>query len=853
MTAASERATGPAVWMPRHVAWGRGDGLAVAAWTAAVLALFWRAALLQEALFYFDITELNYPYRDFLTREFQAGRFSRWMPGLFCGLPLYSESQAGYFHPLKWLYLFLPAWQAFNLDTVLSVWLTGLIGYGWLRRHVGSVGAFTGAAILGLGGFTWAHWFHTSMINALASVPLILWGLEWAWSGAGRRGVAVAALGLAAQVFAGHLQDALLSVLLIGLYGLYRAATAPDRSRRWRSLRAPGGVVLLGVAISAVQWIPSKELIDRSPRTGGLTYEEVVYGSWHPQLLPMSLMREAFGTRARDTDWMDGFYPYHEMNVFLGILGLGLAVVGGAAYRDRWVGFWVLLAGLSLLLMLGKHTVLFDLLYRVPVLGTGRIPVRYHLWLTIAVAALAAIGADRLARADLGPVRLRGAVGLIAALVLLSVPILVWTYVPVWTESGRWTLRYHLDRYGWLGWELSIVGLRATVVALGGWAAAGAAIRETARPGRREALAATVAGIVALELVAAHWWDVPTIDASYWTKPPATVPHLEADPQLQRIFGFGVYAAGEPGYASTDVDFFRARDTLAWSLPPVWGLKAGWGHTPIYPRRLGRYAEAANAAGVRFELESVSHVLTGPGTTLGQASFEAPYPVATAWVHASRRTLPRARFVGRPVYARDEDDAVRQLLATGASCRDRVVVEDPDRPIDPVAEARGNVRILEEEPERVLIEVAAEQPGYLVLADTYDPGWSATVDGSPAPIRPAYIAFRAVALEAGRHRVEFRYEPAGWRLGAWISSVGLALALLGCWRPGASVEGPGSDHGTTRWSDRWPMWMAVGVAVVILISIGQVDRQGRLSFQPRWGQSFHRFTWGAGIEGMKPR
>ena len=135
-----------------------------------------------ESLFYFDITEINYPYRDFFARELRAGRFSRWCPGLFCGLPLYSESQAGYLHPLKYLlYPWLPTWQAFNLDTVLSVWLTGLGTYGWLRRHVGPSGALTGAAVFGLSGFVWAHLIHTSMTNALASVPFVFWALEVAW------------------------------------------------------------------------------------------------------------------------------------------------------------------------------------------------------------------------------------------------------------------------------------------------------------------------------------------------------------------------------------------------------------------------------------------------------------------------------------------------------------------------------------------------------------------------------------------------------------------------------------------------------------------------------------------------
>src|SRR3954453_316867 len=148
---------GPA-WTYERRPWGRADLVALAVWTAAIVVFFWDVVSLERALFYFDITEINYPYRDFFARELRAGRFSRWFPGLYCGLPLYSESQAGYLHPLKYLlFPWLPTCQAFNLDTVLSIWLTGVGTYGWLRRHVGPAGALAGASVFGLGGFVWAH------------------------------------------------------------------------------------------------------------------------------------------------------------------------------------------------------------------------------------------------------------------------------------------------------------------------------------------------------------------------------------------------------------------------------------------------------------------------------------------------------------------------------------------------------------------------------------------------------------------------------------------------------------------------------------------------------------------------
>ncbi|MBX6313685.1 MAG: hypothetical protein IRY99_12315, partial [Isosphaeraceae bacterium] len=110
-----------AVWVAEPPRWGWGDLLALGAWTAALMLYFGEVITLRRALFYFDITEINLPYRDFFARELRAGRFSRWCPGLYCGMPLYSESQAGYLHPLKYLlYPWLPSWAAFNLDSVLS-------------------------------------------------------------------------------------------------------------------------------------------------------------------------------------------------------------------------------------------------------------------------------------------------------------------------------------------------------------------------------------------------------------------------------------------------------------------------------------------------------------------------------------------------------------------------------------------------------------------------------------------------------------------------------------------------------------------------------------------------------------
>jgi hypothetical protein len=49
--------------------------------------------------------------------------------------------------------------------------------------------------------------------------------------------------------------------------------------------------------------------------------------------------------------------------------------------------------------------------------------------------------------------------------------------------------------------------------------------------------------------------------------------------------------------------------------------------------------------------------------------------------------------------------------------------------------------------------------GFLVLSDSFVPGWTAEVDGRAGDILPVDGAFRAVAVPPGTHSAVFRYRP----------------------------------------------------------------------------------------------
>jgi hypothetical protein len=106
-----------------------------------------------------------------------------------------------------------------------------------------------------------------------------------------------------------------------------------------------------------------------------------------------------------------------------------------------------------------------------------------------------------------------------------------------------------------------------------------------------------------------------------------------------------------------------------------------------------------------------------------------------------------------------------------------LVLEQAPEPIDASTatsspEIESDVRAVRYEADDVVIEVSTPQPGFLLLLDTYFPGWKAFVDEKETAIYRANYNFRAVAVPAGRSTVHFKYRPHSF-------SIGLALAALG--------------------------------------------------------------------------
>jgi hypothetical protein len=214
------------------------------------------------------------------------------------------------------------------------------------------------------------------------------------------------------------------------------------------------------------------------------------------------------------------------------------------------------------------------------------------------------------------------------------------------------------------------------------------------------------------------------------------------------------------------------------------------------PLKVGRWKQFTNLlrrsdSALRPRLLTLAHVgylLDNSGENVGPVIYETD----GVTIQQIADPRPRAYFVTKAYRVNDEIEAVARLTGPDFDSRQEVVIienevdavpaatliESTDQPSSvPSTSGASPVSVTEQGPHNVTLMVDAAQPGFVVLTDTYYPGWQATIDGQPVQIWPANITFRAVAIDAGRHTILLSYRPSSFRWGVWISGITLLVVL----------------------------------------------------------------------------
>ncbi|MBL8112692.1 MAG: YfhO family protein [Acidobacteria bacterium] len=178
-----------------------------------------------------------------------------------------------------------------------------------------------------------------------------------------------------------------------------------------------------------------------------------------------------------------------------------------------------------------------------------------------------------------------------------------------------------------------------------------------------------------------------------------------------------------------------------------------------------------------------------------------PYPPSFPEARLVARTAAIGLFtldgaMGRAFIARSAraatDDEVAATLRDRAFSPESVALTGPESraalpaqpisfgtaPKSPDARSFGLVSVARETPEEMELTATVSSNAFLVLTRSYDPGWTAEVDGAPVVLHRTFIALSGLPLGPGTHRVVLRYRPQGFGAGVLLTALSAGLLLV---------------------------------------------------------------------------
>jgi hypothetical protein len=375
-----------------------------------------------------DDATANLPGLIYSARMFLSGELL-WTPDLWMGHPLLAEPEFATLYPPRLLLLLGPPVSAWAVYVLAHFLMAEITAYAYLKTiGCGRLGALFGALGYAYAGFMLGHRGHTMYLAAGAWAPLVLLLFERVITRGGRVSYLLAALSFAMLPFAGAVQLTVYLATTLVVLGAARAVF----ERRWSRLTMTLAALVPGVLIAAAQILPAQQFSEQLVTSVRRDYEIGVALSFNPVFFPSLFM------------------PHNQMHAEFysraGVLICCAAACAIAGFKavPPIARAWAVVAGLSLLLMLGRYVPpLAHLLHNLPVVGVLRGPVRHNFELGLALAVLGAFGFERMQ--SYGSIRVRRWVTAGIAIAALSA-LAVWLGGGIPNESGGAVL----NDLGWL-------------------------------------------------------------------------------------------------------------------------------------------------------------------------------------------------------------------------------------------------------------------------------------------------------------------------------------------------------------------------------------------------------------------
>ena len=759
-----------------HLTW-RAFPLVVLVLGLVYLPLFWG-----QIVFFRDIAHWTFPARSFVRDSLLNGEVPAWNPFQALGFATLSDPLYGVFYPPNWLFLLVGSSRVASLMSWLDfahlVW--GSAGVFCLARRLRGTMVSAGVAALAwaLSGYVTSQWSAGVRLLAAAWIP-------WAAVGhlallddlrlRGRvlgMGLVKAALPTALALLMGEVFLAMMGVgfalaLLIVVHVSERRddPTLPGFPRRWTTAFVLAW--LLAAGVGAVVVVPARALMANSQRAAALSRPEAEIFSLHPlrliEFAAPGVMGDAYGEYPAGR-WVgeassDGLPLSYSMYMGASVLALALL----AWRRGRSLVFALMgMCAFLLLLAMGRYLPVHAVFRRVIFpLSFMRSPEKYMAVFMPGLALLASEGCRNLLSGEVLAWRRTGA--LLGLLVGLGIAA-PFAFPFPW--SGYMV---HGLRNGALA-VLGIMGIQILAARKSRWAPR------------------LLLLVVASDLGAACWSLQGYAPARLASQKPAAVQAILADHtghhparvfRSEAVTGAVMKRTTASNHAEGEA---RLMQTLVPNIANVWGVAMVPGYDAALPSLFIKAWGAGQAdrlsalrlAGVEYTVLSVR-----PGQPIERAGLQPMLdPLPGARLYRVTQALPRVFLAGHAEVLADAQAEARLYQPEVVAGDTAWLAPDPQAQALPGAPGRAGVCQLQAFSNlRLVARCRAERAGLAVFNEQFDKGWSATVDGAPAPILRANLFMRALELPPGEHEIVMSYRSPGLRSGVWLSLISLAGLL----------------------------------------------------------------------------
>jgi len=690
--------------------------------------------------------------------EVSNGELPLWDANVMLGAPLAADDIHGLFNPFTWPLLASPTtgmWDIWLLSRLLlaGVLCSFLAWYLGLRPVPATV---AGLIYMMSGDFQ----LRTTVIQTsdMAVLPLLLLAIEFCLRRPSRRSTGLLALAVAATILCGMPEETFLCLTMGALYFLVRLVVEWISNRRPPNpqvIYAALGGGLVGILWGLPQLLPFVEYVTVGWTTHAPGTHSALQIEDPGQLLRLVGPRWITGS----PHYKAGFSPFDN---WFGVGAIFLAVLGAftRAFPRGVRGLLVLTAILVEAKVVGFPGWFDQFVGNLPVISQITVSAYSGVFVSLSVALLAGAGLQRI---HVGGVKPRHA---------MAIGLLFTGVVAI--AAPTFLARQPVNRR-----EVALTAAVLIVVVV-----AAAISGRTARP-RRVLGVATAATAVTAELIL---MATPAVSLAIRYDPLSPTPSTT---YLQRVMPSGSgrsYSATLILYPSTN---------QAFNLDDVRNVDA------IYIERSYRYLKLFVDPGLTDRLDglppnaadyihnpfmnalNVQYILVAPPPSSAAALPPDQFALATVasdgvGIYRNREAAPRAQVMFDVATATSEQNAASLMQRPGFDPTRAAVVET-SRLLPASNHPPIPAHIDSYDDSEVVITTSTPQPGTLVLADAYYPGWQAEVDGKTASIDPVDIALRGVAVPSGTHTVTMRFRPQSVEAGFLGVPAGLIAFAIGGW------------------------------------------------------------------------